>query len=279
MSPRTRPQPAAPHGPDFLASVSDLMSALIFIFIITVAVFALRLARATTELAQAKTELTNAEALRRHVVVLMAAELLKEGIAVIVDPEQGVLRLTDRAIRFRRGESEPEPEHHAHVGVVANVLLRVLRCHVTRVAPAGEMPPRAARPPYCSLRETGPAGEGCPDGGGGARVNTVLVEGHTDSVPIGPGSRFRDNLDLSAARSAAVFRMMQQCEPELSGLMNRADAPVLSVSGYGESRPVDRDNREADVNRRIDLRILIEPPQAETAEPAPVEEVRRELAG
>lgn len=272
MSTRAHQQPSPAQSPDFLASVSDLMSGLIFIFIITVAVFALRLAKATTEL-------TNAEAVRTQVVQRMADELRKDGIDVTVDPEQGVLRLTDRAIRFPRGEADPEADQQGNVGVVARVLLRVLRCHVAAIVPVDEPGPDTGRPPYCAPDDVAPREGACGVDTGGARVNTVLIEGHTDSVRIGPGFRFKDNLDLSAARSAVVFRMMRQCEPELSGLRNRTGAPVLSVSGYGETRPVDRDHGEADANRRIDLRFLMEPPQAEVAEaPAPVEEMKRELA-
>lgn len=266
---RTRPSSAPSQSPDFLASVSDLMSGLIFIFIITVAVFALRLAKATEAL-------TNAEQVRKEVVQAMAEELRKEGIDVTVDPEQGVLRLTDRAIRFPRGASEPEPTYHHNVGVVASVLLRVLQLHVENFD-SGDVP-AAERPAYCEQDEVGPVlSRGAADSVG-AKVNTVLVEGHTDSVPIGRGFRFRDNLDLSAARSAEVFRMMLQCEPALLGLKNRTDSPVLSVSGYGETRPVDREHGEADANRRIDLRFMMEPPEAKpVAPPAVLEQTRHEL--
>lgn len=271
MSARDRRAPTPSQSPDFLASVSDLMSGLIFIFIITIAVFALRLAKATTEL-------TNADELRTEVVKSMAAELRKEGIDVTVDPDQGVLRLTDRAIRFPRGESVPETEHHRNVGIVAHVLLRVLRKHVSRFESPADLSLRASRPPHCVAGEA--AAEPLPDSDqSGAKVNTVLVEGHTDNVRIGPGFRFRDNLDLSAARGTEVFRMMRDCEPELAGLINRTRSPVLSVSGYGDTRPIDRERGDADANRRIDLRFLMEPPQAsDTKPPAPVEETRRELA-
>lgn len=271
MSARARHTPAPSQSPDFLASVSDLMSGLIFIFIITIAVFTLRLAKATTEL-------TDAEATRKEVVNAMAEELRKEGIDVTVDPEQGVLRLTDRAIRFPRGESVPEGAHHRNVGIVANVLLRVLRKHVSRFEPPADLSMQAGRPPHCGSGAVAEPHRG-PDQSG-AKVNTVLVEGHTDNVPISSGSRFRDNLDLSAARGTEVFRMMQDCEPELAGLMNRTGSPVLSVSGYGDTRPIDREHGDADANRRIDLRFLMEPPQAnDTKPPAPLEETRQELAG
>lgn len=271
MSARVRRASSPSQSPDFLASVSDLMSGLIFIFIITIAVFALRLAKATTEL-------TNAETVRGELVRKIAMELQDQDIEVRVDPEQEVLHLTDRAIRFPRGEPVPEELHKRNVGVIAKVLVQVLSDYVVAFDPRQDESSGDERPLYC---EGSQAVLGQPSDKGrdsGAKVNTVLVEGHTDTVPIGPGFRYQDNLELSAARSAEVFRMMVKCEPELTRLVNRIGSPVLSVSGYGATRPIE-DDGEADANRRIDLRFLMEPPQAKESEPpAPVEDVRRELA-
>ena len=281
-----RRQPRSASSQDYLGSVSDLMSALMFIFIITVAVFALRLAQTQQSLAETREELTSADSVRDTVVSTLRHELERQGVEVQVDADQGVLRLTDRAIQFARGAAEPASDYRRNVGTVANVLLRVLSCHVDAVREVPAPLPRHERPVYCAQADPGSSETLCHRIEGlTARVNTVLIEGHTDSVPIGAGFRFKDNLDLSAARSAEVFRMMLQCEPELSGLTNRSAAPVVSVSGYGESRPVDRERPEADANRRIDLRFLMAAPREDgsTEEPAalrqgdPVEETRREL--
>jgi chemotaxis protein MotB len=275
----------APPTQDYLGSVSDLMSGLIFIFIITVAVFALRLAQTQESLAKTREELTNADTVRERVIESMRRELERQGVEVQVDADQGILRLTDRAIQFDRGAADPAPAYHRNVGIVANVLLRVLRCHVDSVRPVSEFGARAARAGYCEQDDAVAAAYACERSDGGARVNTVLIEGHTDNVPIAGGLRFKDNLDLSAARSSQVLRMMQQCEPELSGLTNRSEAPVLSVSGYGETRPIDRVQPGADANRRIDLRFLMAPPRGDgrsgtvtsTERPLPVEETAQEL--
>jgi chemotaxis protein MotB len=276
MSARGRAVTQQASSQDFLASVSDLMSGLIFIFIITIAVFALRLAKT-------RAELTNAEDVREAVVKSIADELKNEGIDVEVDLDQGVLRLTDRAIQFPRGQPKPLADHHDNVGIVASVLLRVLRCYVHAEQPAEDARMSGHRLSYCQQNGDGRPAYRCPDGSHGAKVDTVLIEGHTDSVPIGAASRYTDNLDLSAARSAEVFRMMHQCEPQLPRLVNRTGSPVISVSGYGEMRPIDRADREADANRRIDLRFLMEPPKTDPehqagSEPQPVEETRRELS-
>ncbi|ETW95023.1 MAG: hypothetical protein ETSY1_32350 [Candidatus Entotheonella factor] len=82
----------------------------------------------------------------------------------------------------------------------------------------------------------------------------ILVEGHTDNVPIGPGvqKRFATNWELSAARATAVVRFLQ----DQGGV-----APErLSACGYSFYQPV-ASNEQAKgrrQNRRIEL-VLIPP--------------------
>lgn len=254
---------------DYLASVSDLMAGLIFVFIITLVVFSLRLART-------QKVLTDAREVREGILQDLKSELEKARIEVIVDLEHGVLSLTDKAVRFDRGASEPVPEHWPHVGAVASVLLQVLPRYVDSCGAATVVPGVPLRPSYCIPNGVGPTSEDCARGHEGPKVETVLIEGHTDRVPIGPGFRYRDNLELSSARSAQVLRMMRQCEPGLESLRNRGGMAVVSVSGYGETRPADPDP-EAARNRRIDLRFLMELPESEESEPEPVTETREEL--
>jgi len=82
-----------------------------------------------------------------------------------------------------------------------------------------------------------------------ARVpNPVLVEGHTDDVPI-TGGRLRTNWELSAARSFSVieFFAAQGLAPER-----------FRARGYGEYRPVaSNDTPEGrQRNRRIEIRLV-----------------------
>lgn len=80
----------------------------------------------------------------------------------------------------------------------------------------------------------------------------ITVTGHTDDVPIGAGSEFRDNWDLAAARSASVVREMIN-----TGLI---DPRQLSAVSMGESAPI-ADNTTADgreKNRRIEIEITYE---------------------
>lgn len=75
----------------------------------------------------------------------------------------------------------------------------------------------------------------------------VTVEGHTDDVPLGFGSRYRTNWDLSAARAAAVADFLVNGDYVEPGNLN--------VLGLAETRPV-ADNATLTgraANRRIEI--------------------------
>jgi chemotaxis protein MotB len=85
--------------------------------------------------------------------------------------------------------------------------------------------------------------------------NAIRVEGHTDDVPI-QGGLYRDNWDLSAARAAAVVRVL---------VAGGLDPARFAVLGFGEHRPVQPNDNEAGrrANRRVLLAILGEDDTAE----------------
>jgi chemotaxis protein MotB len=78
----------------------------------------------------------------------------------------------------------------------------------------------------------------------------VIVIGHTDNVPIGPGlaKRFPSNWELAGARAASVVRMMasEGLPPE----------QMLAIS-TGDTRPIASNDTEEGRkrNRRIEVRI------------------------
>ncbi len=270
---RGRARGPAPPGSsqDYLVSVSDLMSGLLFIFIITLAVFALRLVQMQEAAARTIQDLTDSQSVRKTIIEKIEKNLKREGVDVVVDAEQGIVRLTDKTVGFELNQADPRRQDRPNVTIIADTLLEVLRC-------------------YVSVPDGG-SGE-CPDDPGGARVGTVMIEGHTDSIPI-RGGRYRDNLELSSARSAQVLRLMTEEAPGLARLQNAERQPVLSVSGYGETRllvPADeptskRDGTESDrqtdddrhrLNRRIEIRLVMELPRA--VDPRPVEALREAFA-
>ncbi len=81
-------------------------------------------------------------------------------------------------------------------------------------------------------------------------INWILrVDGHTDNIPLGRGSRYADNWELSQARALSVVKYLTNAE----GL----PANRLAANGFGEFQPVDdADTPEARAqNRRIELKF------------------------
>ncbi|MGE3621358.1 MAG: OmpA family protein [Acidimicrobiia bacterium] len=79
--------------------------------------------------------------------------------------------------------------------------------------------------------------------------NQVVVEGHTDTVPIST-SRYRSNWELSTARATEVLR----------SLVDELGLPAerVSAAGYGEQRPIASNGDPAGrtQNRRVELAVL-----------------------
>ena len=87
---------------------------------------------------------------------------------------------------------------------------------------------------------------------------TIIVEGHTDSHPMAPGARFRDNIELSAFRAYEVMNYLQQ----------RLEwSPALfSIAGYGSMQPITTISTEPE-NRRIEIYISLQVVDPELAPP------------
>ncbi|HVY91228.1 MAG TPA: flagellar motor protein MotB [Bryobacteraceae bacterium] len=78
--------------------------------------------------------------------------------------------------------------------------------------------------------------------------NSVVLEGHTDSIPI-HNDRFHNNMELSAARSVAVMNL----------LTDKFGVPAsrFHIAGYADTVPIDsNDTPEGRAhNRRVDVVI------------------------
>ncbi len=89
--------------------------------------------------------------------------------------------------------------------------------------------------------------------------NALRLEGHTDSLPIS-NSHFRSNWELSAARSIAMLRLLDE--------RFKVNPKRMAIVGYADTAAIDSDETEKGRirNRRVDIVILNE--QGMTAEPA-----------
>ena len=75
----------------------------------------------------------------------------------------------------------------------------------------------------------------------------ITIEGHTDDVPVIPGSKFIDNWDLSVQRATAIIRILLDD--------SNIDPKRLIASGRGEFIPIDPGKTSAarQKNRRTEI--------------------------
>ena len=222
-----------------LMSISDMMSALLFVFIITLAAFIIKFQDATEKKDRVVDQLTTVESQRSAMLTEIKEELERRGIQVSIDPKHGVLRLKEDAIQFQSGRASLAPEQRGNVAIVGDVLLQVLPCYAHGNRSLTSCPEEIS-----------------------ARLDSILLEGHTDNVPIHNES-YASNWELSAQRAIETYRVFESDVPELLALENARAEPLFSVSGYGEGRPVVAHAKPTSdsENRRIDLRFIMAPPE------------------
>lgn len=78
----------------------------------------------------------------------------------------------------------------------------------------------------------------------------ISVRGYTDNQALPKGSAFRDNFDLSSARSATVVREL---------IKNGVSAERLSSAGFGAAKPLASNATEANraKNRRVEFYMFV----------------------
>jgi chemotaxis protein MotB len=241
-----------------LISISDLMAGLLFIFILIVLYFALELNRMTQTQKQVVDEMTNTLDIRQQLLKTVDEELRRLGVTIEVDYENGILSFRE-GILFPSGSATLRPEGSIALDKLGQILDDVLPCYTG--APTDPLP------------------AGCASAKTRGRLEAIFIEGHTDTVRTGASSAFRDNWDLSAARSISVFKEMSGRYPSLDHLQNSDRQPLFSVSGYADRRPVggdissNRTEQGRSRNRRIDLRFIMKYPE----KPQVVRDVQRRL--
>jgi flagellar motor protein MotB len=161
-------------------------------------------------------------------------ELRERGIAVVLAENDTVLRIPEQQLQFALGKYEISPTHSGSANVIGRALLEAL-----------------SKPENQAL------------------LDTVFLEGHTDSVP---NSREMGNWGLSTYRAISLWNFWTEKPGELSGLKSLRTAPsdpavlpkpLVSVSGYADTRSthglmdglVLKNERSED--RRIDIRFTL----------------------
>lgn len=232
---------SAHHEEDegYFVSMSDMLTGLLFVFIILLLYFAFQYR-----------VLTGANPAREALLKALMSRLNSDGIQVRIDTVTGVLRLPE-AVLFEEGSDTLSARGVEVMPIIAKALADVLPCYT-------EDHPRlkcrmAAKSNY--------------------RIDALFIEGHTDKQPYRRGGR-DTNIDLSTRRAINTYLALidknQGGQPDLDELRtqyrgldskNITFVPILSISGYGPKRTIPGRNSYSDtdlaMNRRIDLRFLM----------------------
>lgn len=180
--------------------------------------------------------LTRSAAERRRILETLRNQLKVDfpDLQVVISEESDALRFQGEGL-FDRGISTLKADRRAVVEKIAARLEQILPCYT--LGPKKSW--NAECNPSLSI------------------IEALQIEGHTDSDGT-PDS----NLNLSTARANSTFTTMTASKPGLVNFQNFRNQPVLSVAGYGQMRPIRKNDTPEGkaTNRRVDLRIIMYSP-------------------
>lgn len=242
---RTRSPEQAGESPYWI-SFSDLMSALLFVFILMLMVVIIRLQDQQQDLVVARQtvqeqetmftaqidSVRESELVRAQMLLEIQEQLAQRGIQVEVDETSSVLSIPTSLLGFDSGSYEIAEGKQRTALTIGQVVADVV----------------AKDDRYRAL-------------------DTVFVEGHTDNAPFA-GLEGTGNWGLSTFRAISLWRLWESGAgaSTLKELRSAAGEPLFSVSGYGETRPTGPDQTTEVAraeNRRIDLRFTVVRPTAD----------------
>ena len=213
-------------------SLSDLMSAMLFVFIITLIAYIINFS-SNRELSQSiGQQMSDLELKKSYLIKKISSNLLRNGIRHSIDAKQGLVSISSDQLGFVAGQ------HQLDSAAIKTI---------------SEVSASFAAEIFCS-REIGANASSCKDGVI-SEVEYIYIEGHTDNVPFKPRNGIRDNVDLSLLRAASVKRLMDELtELQISN--------IFVPMGYGASKPLFFHSVPTDDtrNRRIDFRFSLRKP-------------------
>ena len=221
--PRRRPKASheSVEESGYMASASDLMIGLLFIFIVMVMVL---LARKPDPAPEPPPDPLAA------VVQAIGSRLQSAGVPVTINQASGVITLPADTL-FALGQPDLQLNGQTTLRQAAEQLQSILPCYIY------------------SQRHKLPSD--CPPNPQAVEIETVLIEGHTDSAPLHRGDYTNWHLGLDRAR--AVYKVLNA--GLMQGFRNDREQPVFGISSYADERP--QSKIDDALNRRVELRFVL----------------------
>ncbi|MCM1011828.1 MULTISPECIES: OmpA family protein [unclassified Brevibacterium] len=210
------------------------MTGVLFVFILVVVVLAIQLMQAqkdfkaqTDDLSEQIENSSKAETIRKDMLDEIRDQLESQGIEVVVAQNGSVISIPNDSLGFDRGSYEIKEQYKDESLAIGKVIATAIEQH-----------------------------------NGAKFLDTVFVEGHTDNANY-EGLEGTGNWGLSTFRAISLWKLWEDDLPsneQLAKMQGPDGNPLFSVSGYGETRPMNDDQSTdagAAANRRIDIRFTI----------------------
>lgn len=219
---------------NYWSSFTDVMTGVLFVFILVVVVLAIQLMQAQKEFEAQADDLSEqiessskAENIRKDMLDSIQKDLESEGIEVVVSQNGSVISIPNELLGFDRGSYDIEKQYKSKSLTIGKVVAREIEAH-----------------------------------NGAEFLDTVFVEGHTDNADY-QGLEGTGNWGLSTFRAISLWKLWEKELPsrhQLASMQGPDGQPLFSVSGYSDTRPMNADQSTdlgAAANRRIDIRFTI----------------------
>lgn len=220
-------------------SFSDLMSALLVVFILAAVALIIELTETQKKIEKDIDQLRNAELARKDILLEIRDELSARGIKVIVTENTKMLRIPEETLSFKPNSYQLpwEKDKRELIAVIGDVL------HTAINKKFNDDNNSLMRYQY---------------------LDTVFIEGHTDSLAT---HRYEGgNWELSTRRAIKLWEFWGESlsrTPSFQEMVNKSGEKLFSVSGYADSRTIQPDDtvEHRKSNRRIDIRFTIVRPE------------------
>lgn len=207
----------------YLASASDLMVGLLFVFIIMVVILSQRVE-------EAESGSKNNDPLESAVRTI-GKKIQQAGVLVVIDPASGVITLPADTL-FPKGLAELSLGGIEVLGRAKVALNGILPCYIF-----SERKNRT----------------NCPPNPNEVEIETIFIEGHTDSTPLHRG--IYTNWHLGLDRAHAVYDVLTV--GSMQDFKNERSLDVVGISSYADKRPNKDEPNDDAKNRRVELRFVL----------------------
>jgi len=221
----------------YYISISDLMTSLLFIFILILSYVMLSFVKKEDVLTSEIKKIEQNIQHRAELLQTLQKDLKNKNISIEIDEKNGNMRLKSDLL-FKQGSATISEDGKKQISQIAKLLMD-----------------KMVQEKYKNS------------------IDTIFIEGHTDSVPIKVKNVCRGewtNKELSAQRAINTYsEMLEATNGKIDNLKNKKNKHLLSYSGYADSRQLCNEHNSSSIdlkkcrakNRRIEFYFSVNTPE------------------